>query len=298
MQVVHFDTPVERDPFSWVRGTNANLPRDIACSGPGCRKEFHCRASALSRRYAYVLLESPVRPSVDQAAWAGFPSAGWQTRCARQPNMLLGEHDFTSFRASHARRCHRSRPCDISISQRGAYWRFEFEANAFLHHMIRNIMGCLVVIGRAASRPEWMAVCWPHATARRCAHLFTGWPVLSGPRYDPSGACPSAPPAYDGCHDAPTLVTSCTTRPRGGAIRLGAARRRTRIKICGLTREQDVDAAVRPAPTPWVSCCTPKARAMSARARRRTGPPAAALCHAGAAVRQRTLLPEIIAACQ
>ena len=142
-QVVHFDTEAVREPFSWVRGTNRFLPDDIAVQW--ClpvADAFHSRNQALGRRYCYVVLESAVRPALE----AGL--AGWTVRPldAEAMNLaaarLLGEHDFTSFRAAE---CQAASPVktlrNIAISRRGAYWRFEFDANAFLHHMVRNIMG-------------------------------------------------------------------------------------------------------------------------------------------------------------
>jgi len=86
MQVVHFDTPLRREPFSWVRGTNRYLPPDIAVQwAQPVPDEFHARASALARRYAYVLLESPVRPSVDAGAWAGCSARSTARPCAPPP---------------------------------------------------------------------------------------------------------------------------------------------------------------------------------------------------------------------
>jgi len=128
MQVVHFDTPLQRPIASWVRGTNAFLPKDIAVEwAQDVPPEFHCRASALSRRYAYILVESAVRPSVDtgRVGWAFRPLNLEAMQQAAQH--LLGEHDFTSFRASA---CQALSPVKklqrIEISRRGAYWRFEF----------------------------------------------------------------------------------------------------------------------------------------------------------------------------
>ena len=148
MQVVYFDTLLERDTYSWIRGTNANLPKDIAVQwAVQTTTDFHCRASALSRRYAYVLLESQIRPSVESGR------VGWTFNTLNEAAMrqaadfLVGEHDFSSFRAAQ---CQALSPVKnlmrIELHKRGAYWRIEFEANAFLHHMIRNIMGCLVQI--------------------------------------------------------------------------------------------------------------------------------------------------------
>jgi tRNA pseudouridine38-40 synthase len=200
MQVVHFDTDRERDAHSWVRGTNANLPRDIAVQWAVLTDNtFHCRASATSRRYAYVLLESPVRPSVEvgRVGWTFRPLNLDAMRQAA--NILLGEHDFSSFRASA---CQALSPVktllDISLQQRGAYWRIEFEATAFLHHMIRNIMGCLVQIGQGARPPEWMAEVLAARDRRAAAPTFSpdGLYFL-GPRYDAKWGMPERTAAYD-----------------------------------------------------------------------------------------------------
>jgi len=160
MQVVHFDTLLERETASWVRGTNAFLPADIAVQWARVvPDEFHSRGSAIARRYAYVVLESPVRPSVEagRVGWVYRPLDADKMRQAAA--YLLGEHDFSSFRAAQ---CQAKSPVKhiqrIDITQRpnSSYWRFEFEANAFLHHMIRNIMGCLVSIGQGGHSPEWI----------------------------------------------------------------------------------------------------------------------------------------------
>ena len=201
MQVVHFDTPLDRPTFSWVRGTNALLPRDIAVQwAQPVPSEFHCRASALSRRYAYILLASAVRPSVDagRVGWVFRPLAIEPMRAAAQ--MLLGEHDFTSFRASA---CQALSPVKnlqgITISQRGAYWRFEFEANAFLHHMIRNIMGCLLAVGQELHQPQWMHDVLLARNRDAAAPTFSpdGLYFL-GPRYAPHWGLPERTPAFDG----------------------------------------------------------------------------------------------------
>ena len=199
-QVVHFDTNVTRSEYSWVRGTNANLPKDIAVQWAVITTpEFHCRASALSRRYAYVLLESPIRPSIEggRVGWTFQKLDGEAMRAAA--HMLLGEHDFTSFRAAE---CQAISPVktmmDIQIHQRGAYWRLEFEANAFLHHMIRNIMGCLVTIGQGKRPPQWMAEVLAARDRRAAAPTFSpdGLYFL-GPRYDAKWGMPEHVPAYD-----------------------------------------------------------------------------------------------------
>ncbi len=201
MQVVHFDTVLDRPSSSWVRGSNALLPRDIAVEwAQVVPPEFHCRASALSRRYAYILRESPVRPSIDagRVGWAYRPLAIEPMRCAAA--LLLGEHDFTSFRASA---CQALSPVKtltrIDISQRGAYWRFEFEANAFLHHMIRNIMGCLLAVGQGKHGPDWLREVLLARDRNAAAPTFSpdGLYFL-GPRYAPHWGLPDRTPGFDG----------------------------------------------------------------------------------------------------
>jgi tRNA pseudouridine38-40 synthase len=201
MQVVHFDTPRDRTPYAWVRGTNAHLPRDIAVQWAVPTSDgFHCRACATSRRYAYVLLESPIRPSVEQGrvGWTFRPLDPEALRAAA--DVLLGEHDFSSFRASQ---CQALSPVKnmvaIDLAKRGAYWRIEFEANAFLHHMIRNIMGCLVQIGQGAKPVSWMSEVLAARDRKAAAPTFSpdGLYFL-GPRYDPHWGMPERTPAYDG----------------------------------------------------------------------------------------------------
>ncbi len=200
MQVVHFDTELQRPMNSWVRGTNRFLPRDIAVQwAHPVPDAFHARASAVARRYAYVLLESPVRPSFESGR------AGWVFRPLDQAAMeaaaahLVGEHDFTSFRAAQ---CQALSPVKdlrrITISRRGAYWRFDFEANAFLHHMIRNIMGCLVAVGQGLRPPEWMAEVLQARSREVAAPTFApdGLYFL-GPVYDAKWGLPDTVPGFD-----------------------------------------------------------------------------------------------------
>ncbi|MEZ5707169.1 MAG: tRNA pseudouridine(38-40) synthase TruA [Burkholderiaceae bacterium] len=200
MQVVHFDSTVQREETSWIRGTNRYLPDDIGVQWARCvPMDFHARASAISRRYAYVLLESPVRPSVD----AG--KVGWVFRpldlaaMQRAAEALLGEHDFTSFRAAQ---CQAHSPVKhmrrVDIVRRGSYWRFEFEASAFLHHMIRNIMGCLIAIGAGQRPPQWMAEVIAARSRDAASPTFSPHGLyFLGPTYDPRFGLPDRTPAFD-----------------------------------------------------------------------------------------------------
>jgi len=200
MQVVHFDTELEREDFSWMRGTNRFLPDDIAVQwARHVPTAFHSRASATARRYSYVLLESPIRPSVEagRVGWAFRALDGDSMRDAAQH--LVGTHDFTSFRASE---CQARSPVKtltrVDIERRGAYWRFDFEADAFLHHMIRNIMGCLVVIGQKQRHPGWMREVVEARSRDAAAPTFApdGLYFL-GPVYGPEWQLPSRTAAYD-----------------------------------------------------------------------------------------------------
>jgi len=199
-QVVHFDAPVQRDAFSWVRGTNRHLERDIAVQW--CRAvsdDFHARYSALGRRYRYLLLESPVRPALEAAR------CGWTFRRLDGDAMreaaasLIGEHDFSSFRSSE---CQARSPVktlrSISIARHGAYWRFDFDASAFLHHMVRNLMGCLVAVGSGARRPAWMAQVLAARSRDAAAPTFGADGLyFAGPYYDARHAIPHHTPAMD-----------------------------------------------------------------------------------------------------
>jgi tRNA pseudouridine38-40 synthase len=204
MQVVHFDTALQRVSASWVRGTNAFLPADIAVQwARAVSGEFHSRGSAIARRYAYVVLESAVRPSVEagRVGWVYRPLDELAMKQAAE--QLLGEHDFTSFRAAQ---CQARSPVKImtrvEITQRpGAaskYWRFEFEANAFLHHMIRNIMGCLVEVGQGKHPPGWLAEVLDARRRDAAAPTFSpNGLYFLGPVYEDHYGLPARTAAYD-----------------------------------------------------------------------------------------------------
>ena len=200
MQVVHFDTELQREESSWVRGTNRFLPADIAVEwARPVPDAFHSRASAIARRYSYVVLESKVRPSLDagRVGWVFRPLDGDAMRAAAM--QVMGEHDFTSFRASS---CQALSPVKtikaVEIRRRGAYWRFDFEANAFLHHMIRNLMGCLLQIGQGQHPPSWMGEVLRARDRDAAAPTFSPAGLyFLGPVYEPRWGLPDRTPAYD-----------------------------------------------------------------------------------------------------
>ncbi|MBP5992140.1 MAG: tRNA pseudouridine(38-40) synthase TruA [Piscinibacter sp.] len=199
-QVVHLDTDAQREPFSWVRGTNRFLPDDIALQW--CRpvdERFHARNSALGRRYVYVMRESPVRPALEAglAGWSFRALDGEAMQAAAQ--LLIGEHDFSAFRSAE---CQAASPVKtlrrIHIERRGAYWRFEFEASAFLHHMVRNILGCLVAVGAGTRDARWLAGVLAARDRSLAAPTFPADGLyFVGPYYDPSLALPESTAAMD-----------------------------------------------------------------------------------------------------
>lgn len=199
-QVVHLDAPVERDAYAWLRGSNRYLPADIALQW--CRAvagDFHARYSARGRRYVYLLLESPVRPALESGmvGWVFRPLDGQAMRAAAA--LLVGEHDFTSFRsadcqaASPVRRINR-----IAITRHGAYWRLDFDGTAFLHHMVRNIMGCLVAVGQGSRTPGWLAAVLAARSRDAAAPTFAPEGLyFAGPYYDAVHGLPEHTPAFD-----------------------------------------------------------------------------------------------------
>ncbi len=156
-QVIHFDSDAERSVRSWLRGTNANLPPDLALTWvQPVSDEFHARFSARSRTYRYLIFNRPVRTALrtQERTWIYRPlNVEWMQQGA---NQLLGEHDFNSYRAAACqapnpvRTIHR-----LEVSRKGEEVMIEVQANAFLHHMVRNIAGVLIAIGAGERPPQW-----------------------------------------------------------------------------------------------------------------------------------------------
>jgi len=199
-QVVHIEVEIEREPFSWVRGTNRYLPPDIAVQW--CQpvaSDFHARNSAHGRRYAYLLLESAVRPAIEAGAvgWTFRPLNASAMEAAA--SILVGEHDFSAFRSAE---CQAASPVkqlrSIVIRRRGAYWRVDFDASAFLHHMVRNIMGCLLAVGSGNREARWLADVLAARDRSRAAPTFSPDGLyFVGPYYDARHAIPERTPAMD-----------------------------------------------------------------------------------------------------
>jgi tRNA pseudouridine38-40 synthase len=157
-QVVHFDTAVERELKAWMLGGNSNLPRDISIHWVRqVSDEFSARFSAISRSYRYILFNRKVRSAVFQhnVSWSFEPLDATMMNEAAQ--LLIGEHDFSAFRSSQCQARHAIREMQaISVKRETDYVILDIKANAFLHHMVRNIMGTLMAIGRGEQPVAWM----------------------------------------------------------------------------------------------------------------------------------------------
>jgi tRNA pseudouridine38-40 synthase len=158
-QVVHFDTQAERPLSAWVRGVNTLLPDNIAVRwAHPVPNEFHARFSAHGRSYRYLLINQAVRPAIHagKVGWFHAPLDVTAMQVAAQ--YLLGEHDFSAFRAAQ---CQAKTPVkylrQLDIRRQGEMLIFDVSADAFLHHMVRNIVGCLVYVGKGKYPPAWLA---------------------------------------------------------------------------------------------------------------------------------------------
>lgn len=156
-QVIHFDTDAARPLHAWVRGVNTHLPREVAVLRAGeVAGDFHARYSATGRRYRYVLLNRSVRPTylAGRVTHVYRPLDVERMRAAA--SFLIGAHDFTSFRSSE---CEARSPVRelraLEVARTGELIVLEARANAFLHHMVRNLAGVLLEVGAGARAPAW-----------------------------------------------------------------------------------------------------------------------------------------------
>lgn len=157
-QVVHFESPVGRPLSAWVRGVNAHLPRAVAvCWATEVAADFHARFAALGRRYRYVLLNQATRPALlaGKVGWFHLPLE--LAPMVEAAQSVLGTHDFSAFRAAA---CQARSPVrdlrEFQVSALGPYVIFDLHANGFLHHMVRNLVGALVYVGKGRYPPDWL----------------------------------------------------------------------------------------------------------------------------------------------
>ncbi|MCA2019055.1 tRNA pseudouridine(38-40) synthase TruA [Vibrio tritonius] len=157
-QVVHFDTTATRKMVAWTMGANANMPKDIAVRwAKEVPEEFHARFSATARRYRYIIYNHAYRPAILDKGISHYHGDLDAEKMHLAGQYLLGENDFTSFRAAH---CQSRSPwrnvMHLNVSRHGHFIVVDIKANAFVHHMVRNIVGSLIVVGRGEQPTEWI----------------------------------------------------------------------------------------------------------------------------------------------
>jgi tRNA pseudouridine38-40 synthase len=190
-QVVHFDSEAERTPRAWQMGANTKLPRSVRvlwCLPVA--QGFHARYGARARSYRYSLLNRPVPPAMQRhfRAWERRPVDA--ERMHRAAQALIGEHDFSAFRTAQCQALHARREMlSIVVRRENETVHFELQANAFLHHMVRNIVGSLVLVGRGEQPEDWLAallagrdrtVAGPTAPAEGLVFLGPRYPADAG----------------------------------------------------------------------------------------------------------------------
>ena len=186
-QVVHFDVAVERPPEAWVRGVNSFLPPTVAVRwARAVDDSFHARFAARRRHYDYWLLCDPVRvPLLDRrAGWTFRTLDVAAMRAAAQA--LIGTHDFSAFRSSQCQAASPVRDLQaLEITEFGRLLRFRLQANAFLHHMVRNLVGTLVYVGMGRQGPQWPGEVLRGRDRRQAAPTFSAAGLyLTGVDYD------------------------------------------------------------------------------------------------------------------
>ncbi|KPU82505.1 tRNA pseudouridine synthase A [Psychromonas sp. PRT-SC03] len=157
-QVIHFDTHATRKEVAWTLGVNANLPRDIAVRW--CQQvddTFHARFSATARRYRYIIYNNGLRPGILNTGLSHYHRTLDAQKMHQAGQFIVGTHDFTSFRALH---CQANSPIrsiqSLEVTRRADFIIIDIKANAFLHHMVRNIAGSLIEIGRGNQSIDWL----------------------------------------------------------------------------------------------------------------------------------------------
>lgn len=198
-QVVHLDSETRRPVSAWVRGSNALLPPSCAITWAlEVPDEFHARYSALSRTYRYLLLNHPVRPAADHGREGWFHLPLDLAKMREAARLLVGEHDFSAFRSSE---CQARSPVRtvmrLDVAGRGDHVVFEIQANAFLHHMVRNIVGCLLYVGKGKHHPQWVGDVLSGRDRNRAAPTFDAAGLyLASIEYEPRWGLPTQPRGF------------------------------------------------------------------------------------------------------
>ena len=194
-QVVHFDGPAQRDPRGWVLGTTSQLPRSVCVKWcVPVTEDFHARFSARARRYRYTILNRPVRPALQHQylSWVRKPLDADAMHAAAQ--CLIGMQDFSAFRTVHCQAPHARRDLQsITIARDADTVTVDVQANAFLHHMVRNIVGSLLLVGGGERPAQWLQdVLDGRDRSRAGPTAPSAGLVFIGPRYPSSWELPAA----------------------------------------------------------------------------------------------------------
>ena len=157
-QVAHFDPVAVRPPRAWIMGGNSQLPDDLRITGVlEVANDFHARTSAIARYYRYTILNRPMASALDRGRITWFPHPLDEEKMKEASRSLIGNHDFSAFRAQG---CQSKSPVRdlhfIEISREGDRLHVDICANAFLHHMVRNIVGSLIEVGQGRRSKEWL----------------------------------------------------------------------------------------------------------------------------------------------
>lgn len=202
-QVIHFETLAERPETAWVRGVNALMPRSVRVQWAAeVAADFHARFSARRRRYRYVIYNAPVASALLYARAGWFHAPLDVASMQRAAEYLIGRHDFSSFRAAE---CQARSPVKelerLTVERRGNIVLLDFEADAFLHHMVRNIVGALVYVGAGRRPAEWLSTLLCQKDRTVAAPTFDAAGLyLTGVDYPPAFALPTT--ANSGIFDA------------------------------------------------------------------------------------------------
>ena len=193
LQIVHFDTDAQRPESAWIRGVNTHLPPEIAVQwAQSMPAEFHARFAASARHYTYLLVRRGARPGL-LAGRVGWYHRSLDVGAMREAAAaLIGTHDFSAFRAAD---CQAASPVktlsSLGVESDGPYIRFDLSANAFLHHMIRNIVGAVVYVGAGKQPATWLADLLAARDRTRAAPTFAADGLyLTGADYDAKWGLP------------------------------------------------------------------------------------------------------------
>jgi len=196
-QMVHFDTTARRDPYAWVRGINSRLPEGIVVLwARPVDHDFHARFKAISRSYRYVICNRRIRPTylAGRVTWDYRPLD--EQRMLEASGRLLGEHDFSAFRASSCQaRSPRRTLTRITVQRSGEWLWIDIDGSGFLHHMVRIMVGSLLLVAIGEQAPAWITQVLKSADRRLAGPTAPADGLyLTAVEYDAKYRLPSAPP--------------------------------------------------------------------------------------------------------